>query len=68
MSDVSIAKRKEKCENCTKQVSVCICVSSTLFYVLNLSNFFSLLPHSATRNRVTMVPTPTRREKKSTDR
>lgn len=27
MSDVNIAKRKEKCENCTKQVIIWICIT-----------------------------------------
>ena len=53
MSEINFTKRKEKCENCTKQVCFCFCMREACeihgFYLF----FYPL--HSATRKTVMMV-------------
>lgn len=68
MSEVSVTKRKEKCENCTKQVSNLPLDLRWRREGHALIILVVIYPFSATRNRVRMVPTHTQRRRKSMGR
>lgn len=68
MSEVSVTKRKEKCENCTKQVNNLPFGSAFGTWRSCTDKTCFIYPFSAARNRVRTVPTRTKRRRKSMDR
>lgn len=64
MSEVSLTKRKEKCENCTKQVTKPPFGSTSTTWGSCTENICSVYAFSATRSRVRMVPTHIRRRRR----